>query len=134
MSPVVGVILMVAITVVLAAVVFVLVQGLNKNTTEVPNLVFFKKTGSTGGGTLTVTQADSDIVWDHVLVGVNDADPVAVTAGTPGAGECTLPAGTNLAGAVTSGQVITCGSSVRAVNVSYGDPSQTELVANYKFP
>lgn len=55
-SPVVGVILMVAITVVLAAVVFVLVNNLGKGGENKPNIGFAQNSAAR---TLTITTADT---------------------------------------------------------------------------
>jgi flagellin-like protein len=60
-SPVIGVILMVAITVVLAAVVFVLVSNLGKGTTSAPNL------GATSDDTnnkIQINTAPNGLTWD----------------------------------------------------------------------
>lgn len=53
-SPVIGVILMVAITVVLAAVVFVLVQNLSKGAEKAPDMSFTKDNSA---GTVAVVKA-----------------------------------------------------------------------------
>lgn len=65
-SPVIGVILMVAITVVLAAVVFVLVSNLSKNSnTSAPSMSFNQdKTGQT----LTVVSADASADWKNIKI------------------------------------------------------------------
>ena len=63
-SPVIGVILMVAITVVLAAVVFVLVSNLSKNSnTAAPNITFNQ---DNAGHTLTIVSADAAANWQNV--------------------------------------------------------------------
>ena len=63
-SPVIGVILMVAITVVLAAVVFVLVSNLSKNSnTAAPNITFNQ---NNSGHTLTIVSADAAASWNNV--------------------------------------------------------------------
>lgn len=59
-SPVIGVILMVAITVVLAAVVFVLVSNLGEGSESAPNISFNKDSADF---TLTVVQAE-EANWD----------------------------------------------------------------------
>ena len=63
-SPVIGVILMVAITVVLAAVVFVLVSNLGEGSESAPNISFNKDSGD---ATLTVIQAE-DSNWNDFEV------------------------------------------------------------------
>lgn len=63
-SPVIGVILMVAITVVLAAVVFVLVSNLGEGSESAPNVSFNKDSAAR---TLTVVQAE-DANWNDFTV------------------------------------------------------------------
>jgi flagellin-like protein len=58
-SPVIGVILMVAITVVLAAVVFMLVMNLSKNNTNSSPTISFSQSKNN----LTVISATSGVVW-----------------------------------------------------------------------
>jgi flagellin-like protein len=63
-SPVIGVILMVAITVVLAAVVFVLVSNLSKNSnTAAPNVTFNQDNSA---HKLTIVSADASAKWTSV--------------------------------------------------------------------
>lgn len=70
-SPVIGVILMVAITVVLAAVVFVLVSNLGEGSESAPNISFNKDSAE---GTLTVVQAE-DAEWgDFSVTGCDSLD------------------------------------------------------------
>ena len=69
-SPVIGVILMVAITVVLAAVVFVLVSNLGEGSEAAPNISFNKDSGAL---TLTVIQAE-DAEWGDFEIEDPDAD------------------------------------------------------------
>ena len=64
-SPVIGVILMVAITVVLAAVVFVLVSNLGKTSSSTPT---FSLSRDEANDRLSVTSADSDADWNRVAV------------------------------------------------------------------
>jgi flagellin-like protein len=67
-SPVIGVILMVAITVVLAAVVFVLVSNLSKSSNSAPTVSF---TADDTAKTLTVVSAPvPSIGWDSTSVTV----------------------------------------------------------------
>lgn len=68
-SPVIGVILMVAITVVLAAVVFVLVSNLGEGSESAPNISFNKDSGDR---TLTVVQAET-ATWGEFAFGTNTA-------------------------------------------------------------
>lgn len=64
-SPVIAVILMVAITVVLAATVFVLVAGIGKETKLAPKMVLHEDKGTS---TLTVYQADANQKWSEWTV------------------------------------------------------------------
>ncbi|HUR62116.1 MAG TPA: type IV pilin [Candidatus Thermoplasmatota archaeon] len=71
-SPVIGVILMVAITVVLAAVVFVLVSNLSKGAnTASPQVAFTKdENGANPGGSLTVVSVtNGPILLKNVVLG-----------------------------------------------------------------
>lgn len=65
-SPVIGVILMVAITVVLAAIVFVLVQNLGLNETE--RMPILEMT-SDGHGNFTVLSVSHNLRWSDLLIG-----------------------------------------------------------------
>ena len=62
-SPVIGVVLMVAITVIMAAVVFVLVGSLTEFDEETPNVQFTKQDGN-----LLVFKADEGLTWDDFTV------------------------------------------------------------------
>jgi flagellin-like protein len=73
-SPVIGVILMVAITVVLAAVVFVIVGRLSSQSSSTTPASSFTR----GTRTLTVAQADPDLRWSDIKA------KVICSAGTPG--------------------------------------------------
>jgi flagellin-like protein len=64
-SPVIGVILMVAITVVLAAVVFVLVSNLGKSSNSAPTFALSRNDAT---DQLSVTSADSDADWNRLAV------------------------------------------------------------------
>ncbi len=98
-SPVIGVILMVAITVVLAAVVFVLVSNLGEGADQKPQVGFTKdENGASAGGVLTVaTITNGPIDLAQVVIG-GTANPstslctfntvaveLSVTAGGPDA-------------------------------------------------
>ena len=79
-SPVIGVILMVAITVVLAAVVFVLVSNLSKNSnTAAPNITFNQ---DNSGHTLTIVSADASASWANVKATVAGTNCVLKFQGT----------------------------------------------------
>lgn len=80
-SPVIGVILMVAITVVLAAVVFVLVSNLSGGGEDNPEIGFSKNSGA---GTLTVVSVNFDgpVAWADIDVnGCTQPTTGDVTAG-----------------------------------------------------
>lgn len=62
-SPVIGVILMVAITVVLAAVVFVLVQDLADVSESAPALSITERSGN-----LTIRSISSEVLWSDLTV------------------------------------------------------------------
>ncbi|HUR62115.1 MAG TPA: type IV pilin [Candidatus Thermoplasmatota archaeon] len=136
-SPVIGVILMVAITVVLAAVVFVLVSNLSKGAnTASPQIAFTKdEQGSTPGGTLTVVSVTNGPVLlknvvlggtavaangqnckiNNVLIGTNKA-----LEGTGGAGTATLKAGDQ----------ITCGAGGTPAATGIGTITISETGTN----
>ncbi len=94
-SPVIGVILMVAITVVLAAVVFVLVSNIGGDSESTPSMSFQK---SESANTLTVVSADT-ADWSDIT-GSGCTATVNTVSGTDGAFGAA-------AGAVTAGDVIT---------------------------
>ncbi|HET6399612.1 MAG TPA: type IV pilin N-terminal domain-containing protein [Candidatus Thermoplasmatota archaeon] len=89
-SPVIGVILMVAITVVLAAVVFVLVTRLAGNSNDAaPQISFSKQSGGAGGAIFTVTQASSDAgTWAAYELLVNGAPSVMTQHSATNANGC----------------------------------------------
>ena len=64
-SPVIGVILMVAITVVLAAVVFVLVSNLGKGNQSAPTFALQRNDAL---DRLSVTSADTDADWNRLAI------------------------------------------------------------------
>ncbi len=93
LSPVIGTILLVAIAVVLAGVVFVMVQSQNEAPQEVPR-VGFNPDHAGAGGSLTVVRVDADageFSWDNI----------AIAEGSTAS--CTLPTGQ-----VSAGDVIEC--------------------------
>ena len=78
-SPVIGVILMVAITVVLAAIVFVLVTRLSDTSESTPNVSFTEKDE---GATLMVASAPSGLDWaDFTVDGCTTVPTGSVDAG-----------------------------------------------------
>jgi flagellin-like protein len=64
-SPVIATILMVAITVVLAAVLYVMVLGFGADTTQTPTTTL-SKMSVTDGWRLTIGQMTDDVSWDSV--------------------------------------------------------------------
>jgi archaeal type IV pilus assembly protein PilA len=101
-SPVIGVILMVAITVVLAAVVFVLVTRLAGNSNEdAPDLSFAKTEDPDGTGAyFTVVSTSSDVGdWTAYTLLVNGVAPAGPTPGI-----CTMPA----SGPIEAGNRVNC--------------------------
>ncbi|MES2153542.1 MAG: type IV pilin N-terminal domain-containing protein [bacterium] len=135
-SPVVGVILMVAITVVLAAVVFVLVQNLGKNTTQGPTVSFNKTTNPSGGGYVTVNQADPNTAWANIKIGVNGGAPVAATANAlaPSTATACEFSGAALPTNVGAGQVVKCGTGVTSLSLTYDNSGQSSLLYQTTFP
>lgn len=108
-SPVIGVILMVAITVVLAAVVFVLVGGFSEKAEKAPHITFKVDENAR---TLTVVRADPGADWKlHFLVGGTCADHVQLN----GVDWTAVPDGTAVAagdklGNCASGETLTVAS------------------------
>jgi flagellin-like protein len=86
-SPVIGVILMVAITVVLAAVVFVLVSNLGDTSESAPDISF---SADESDNEIRVVKAENGLDWADFDI----------------TGSCTLPTGT-----VEAGDVIDCADS-----------------------
>jgi archaeal type IV pilus assembly protein PilA len=81
-SAVIGVILMVAITVAIAATVYVYVSGMLGGTqNKAPNMAFNKQTTPTKG--LTLVSADSNLKWSDFTItnGAITGSPADVTAG-----------------------------------------------------
>lgn len=105
-SPVVGTILLTAIAVVMAGVVFLLVsQG---SDVEEPPRVAFQQENAGPGGRLTVAAVDG-------LVGAMDWSRVSIVDSSTAS--CTLPTGT-----LRSGDIVTC-SSEGSLVLSYRLPS-----------
>lgn len=103
-SPVIGVILMVAITVVLAAVVFVMVNQFGAGGDEAPSVAFNRDEAR---DQITLTKAEGGLSWDQFQVklsvdgeyALNGAATVAVGAGnvTDFASATTVTGGDELA-------------------------------------
>jgi archaeal type IV pilus assembly protein PilA len=98
-SPVIGVILMVAITVVLAAVVFVLVSNLGKGSEKAPNVSFNKDSSAR---TLTVVQADPGVTWDDFTAS-GTCSPT-INGGAYAASSTDTVSGGDVIGGCTAGQ------------------------------
>ena len=97
-SPVIGVILMVAITVVLAAVVFVLVSNLSKNSnTAAPNVTFSQDQSA---HKLTIVSADASASWSNIKQTTTGTNCVVKFQGT---------------------STVTSGSAVGSTAISAGD-------------
>ena len=111
-SPVIGVILMVAITVVLAAVVFVLVTKLAGNQKEQAPTISFSRVdaSSTTGGTLTVVSVQGPaITWGEVCVKGNGANAgPAGSSSLCGTASATCTYSALATATVTAGDIITC--------------------------
>lgn len=106
-SPVVGTVLLVAITMVLAATVFLVVtdQG---SSVEQPPRVAFQQENAGAGGTLTVAAVDGVVgTIDWAQVGIGDSSTAS----------CTLPTGT-----VDAGDIVTC-TTEGTVALTYRLPS-----------
>lgn len=119
-SPVIGVILMVAITVVLAAVVFVLVGNLTDTSEAAPSVSFIKsENGTAPGGTLTVQSIQNGPVT-NVTLGGTSHDAAA----------CTISAGAAISSSnpLSAGDTITC-TAAGTITVSDG----TNLLYNGEF-
>ncbi len=108
-SPVIGVILMVAITVVLAAVVFVLVSDLGSGGESAPQISFTKSSGASSSTDLTVTKVtNGPVAWGDLTV-------------TCAGGSATISSsGAN----VGAGNVINCDSATTKVTIVH-NPTET---------
>ncbi len=120
-SPVIGVILMVAITVVLAAVVFVLVSNLGKGSEKAPNVSFNKDSSAR---TLTVVQADPGVNWDDFTVSGTCITGTAPTING-------LSYATNSADTVSGGDVI--GGCTAGSTLSFTHTATNSLVYTTTF-
>ena len=116
-SPVIGVILMVAITVILAAVIGTFVLGLGSNVESVPSAQF---SFDYSGGDVTVTHDGGDSIEASALTVSDDAGgSKAWTAATPSV--TTVSSGDSLTHTLASGA-----SEVRVIwNPESGETSQT---------
>ncbi|MFA5942925.1 MAG: type IV pilin N-terminal domain-containing protein [Candidatus Thermoplasmatota archaeon] len=111
-SPVIGVILMVAITVVLAAVVFVLVSNLGESGEKAPN---FSVSKDSAAGSLTIVSAE-DAEWgDFTITGCSDLTSANETCDASLSGG--VADGSQATDKVSAGDQLTgCDGAVRIVH------------------
>lgn len=84
-SPVIGVILMVAITVVLAAVVYVMVSRLADGSGEIPVEIGLSRSGD---GSFTVTSFSESVAYDNLTIKDNGSTTIYTVNGfTPSDGQ-----------------------------------------------
>ena len=84
-SPVIATILMVAITVVLAAVLYVMVLGFGGTSTQTPAATYQKNT-VTGGQKITIVSiTKTDVPWDDVTIQVTNGSVIAAFTPTKAA-------------------------------------------------
>jgi flagellin-like protein len=76
-SPVIATILMVAITVVLAAVLYVMVLGFGGTSTQTPAATYQKNTITNGQKITIVSITKTDVPWDDVKIQVSDGTNIA---------------------------------------------------------
>jgi flagellin-like protein len=76
-SPVIATILMVAITVVLAAVLYVMVLGFGGTSTQTPAATYQKNTIANGQKITIVSITKTDVPWDDVKIQVSDGTNIA---------------------------------------------------------
>ncbi len=121
-SPVIGVILMVAITVVLAAVVFVLVSDLGDTGDSAPQMSFTK---SEGDDQIKVAKADTGLNWDQFQIkasvtNATDLEMERNTAADGTGGTAVTSSATSIAaGSVTAGDYFEfCGTSTAQTAVT----------------
>jgi FlaG/FlaF family flagellin (archaellin) len=128
-SPAIGVILMVAITVVLAAVVFVLVSNLSKNSnTAAPNITFNQ---DNSGHTLTIVSADAAANWQNVKETITGGCNVKLNSGA------TMATGTSITSAsqaIAAGDVLTvAGSTGSSCTISLTYTTVNQLLGSWTF-
>jgi flagellin-like protein len=126
-SPVIGVILMVAITVILAAVIGTFVLGLGENVESAPQASFDFQTNSSA---VIIEHRGGDAIANgSVAYTVNgtEADP-AVQNGTFSAGETVV---LENSGSGFSGDPIESGAEVRIVTTG---SDRNEIIASYTVP
>lgn len=102
-APVIGVILMVAITVVLAAIVFILVQNLSEKPADRPTVAFTKQSPTS----YMVASADTGLVWEDFTVTGCDTVPT----GSLDAGDMLEACGTSVVVAHTPSNTVVWASA-----------------------
>jgi flagellin-like protein len=129
-SPVIGVILMVAITVILAAVIGTFVLGLGENVESAPQASFDFQTNSNTSAVIIEHRGGDAIANGSVAYTVNgtEADP-AVQNGTFSAGETVVLE--NNGSGFSSGDPIESGAEVRIVTTG---SDRNEIIASYTVP
>jgi flagellin-like protein len=133
-SPVIGVILMVAITVVLAAVVFVLVSNLSKGANNAAPQVAFTKDeqGSSAGGVLTVVSiTNGPLDTSKVVVGGVAPGAAGVNCKFNGAaltGSGALKAATVPATTLKAGDQISCSGATAIGTITLSDTGTNTLL------
>jgi flagellin-like protein len=117
-SAVIGVILMVAITVAIAATVYVYVSGMIGGGQEAAPSISFNKKDQSSTNSLTVVSADpTTLDWGDLEVNASDGSP------------CSKPGGTG--DKVKAGEAITCPTTECTVSIRH-IPTNT-LIGTYDF-
>lgn len=148
-SPVIGVILMVAITVVLAAVVFVLVSNLGGDSNTAPAISWNKNESQ---DTLSVVTASSNADWANLEISCEpsggalvpasldiELNGAAADAGTAGTLACdgTPDAIEDAAAAIRAGdELYFCGTAMTdlgSVEITITDPTANQIVKEESF-
>jgi archaeal type IV pilus assembly protein PilA len=140
-SPVIGVILMVAITVVLAAVVFVLVSNLGKSSSSAPTFVVQRDDAT---DRLSVTSADSDADWNRLSIKTNSSanpnSPSFRLNSATGAGTAITEAGVEITGSadqMSAGEYLSFCADTAGTTNDYSftlvDTSANSVIGSYNF-
>jgi flagellin-like protein len=108
-SPVIGVILMVAITVILAAVIASFVLGLGDSQQQTPTASFdFEYESSSSGDTLTITHDGGDTLdGARLSVETTDSSGTSFSSSSGFAGDVSSGTSVTLTGGISSGSTIT---------------------------
>lgn len=146
-SPVIGVILMVAITVVLAATVYVWASGFGANTTQPARSIAASKAGAPFSGVqnFTITSASGNLRYQDLQVSVNGVTQTLVSltctdvTATPGSGNIAVcgMSGTSYA-AKTTGDLVQAGDVLHVVGTAGNtirivDAQANSVLATYTF-